>query len=243
MVYLNWCGHPDGMSRAVAEMGAERERVAVAWQIDASRGDEAESELDGALRELRTGYVDIATLYYVESEGQWSEIVSEGGAYGALRRAREKGKVRMIGLTSHQRAMAAGIASGRIRGATQTESKPLDMLMVRYNAAHRGAERDVFPVTDELGLPLVAYTCLRWRALPKPTPEDPPGFVPPPAREWYRFVLAHPSVAVAICAPNGREELDHDLSLLDDWRAPTPEEHRILMEHGDRVYRTAGTFP
>jgi len=241
--YLNWCGHPDGLSRAVAELGARRKEVVLAWQLEASRADDAARELDHALRELGTSWIDVVTLYYVESEPEWAAIASPGGALEALVRARDQGAVRLIGMTSHQRALAAGIAAGRVRAPGQREERPLDLLMLRYNAAHRGAEEDVFPVTDPLGIPVVAYTCLRWGALPRPTPDDPPGFRPPAPREWYRFALAHPSVAVAICAPDGREELDHDLSLLDDWRPPDPEERRILAEHGDRVRRLAGAFP
>ena len=233
--YLNWCGHPDGLSRAVAELGAMRERVVVAFQLDATTGEGAAEELDWALEEMKTDYVDVVTYYYMESEHQWESILSEDGAHAALRKAREGGKVRMIGMTSHQRAMAARIAAG--------EGRPLDLLMLRYNAAHRGAERDVFPLTAPIGLPVVAYTCLRWGALPKPTPEDPHGFQPPPPREWYRFALANPAVSVAICAPSGRAELDHELGLLDDWRPPSPDERRVLEDHGNRVYRNAGGFP
>src|SRR5205085_1186588 len=82
-----------------------------------------------------------------------------------------------LGLTSHQRKLAAETARSGL----------LDLLMIRYNAAHRGAETDVFPVTDALGLPVVVYTCLRWGALMRSTPDDPPGFVPPRALAWYRF--------------------------------------------------------
>ena len=53
----------------------------------------------------------------------------------------------------------------------------LDLLMIRYNAAHRGAETEIFPVTDSTSLPVVVYTCLRWGALLQSTPDDPPGFV------------------------------------------------------------------
>src|SRR5437763_610559 len=81
--------------------------------------------------------------------------------------------------TSHQRPPAAGAARSGLLG----------LLMIRYNAAHRGAEQEVFPVTDAMGLPVVAYTCLRWGALLRPTPDDPPGFVAPPAPAWYRFAL------------------------------------------------------
>jgi hypothetical protein len=92
--------------------------------------------------------------------------------------------------------------------------------MIRYNAAHRGAERDVFRVTDSLQMPIVAFTAQRWGALLAGTPDDPPGFIPPSAREWYRFALAHPSLSVVLMAPPNRQQLDEDLSLLEDWRSP-----------------------
>ncbi len=247
--YLNWCGRPDGLSKAVSEMGASRDRIVLAWQIQSSSEDGARRELDDALDELKTETIDIATLYYVESESEWCRHATKGGAYTALAKAKEEGALRMIGLTSHQRAMAASIAAGEIlpdvadRDGRLDPARPLDMLMLRYNAAHRGAERDVFPITDPIDLPVVVYTCLRWGALSQSTAADPPGFVPPDAKEWYRFCLANPSVAVAIAAPDGREELEHDFSLLDDWRNPTPEEFDILRSHGDRVYEHAGSFP
>ena len=50
------------------------------------------------------------------------------------------------------------------------------------------------------------------------------SFEPPAAREWYRFALAHPSVSVVLMAPANRKELEEDLTLLDDWRAPDAEE-------------------
>ena len=241
--YLNWCGRPDGLSRAVADMGSEREKIVLAWQLKSATASDAERELEDALRELNTDYIDVVTFYYVESEGEWRDIASKGGAYEAMSRARKEGKVRFLGLTSHQRNMAARIAVGDLRASEQIESRPLDMLMLRYNAAHRGAEEDVFPLTDPCNIPVVVYTCLRWGALMKSTPDDPHNFVPPPAREWYRFALANPSVAIAIAAPNDRSELEHDFSLLDDWRAPSPEENEMLIAHGDRVYQHAGRFP
>jgi predicted aldo/keto reductase-like oxidoreductase len=242
--YLNWCGYADGMSKAIAEMGAERERVVVTWQMEAATADAATEELNDALRTLKSDYVDIVTFYYIESEAEWQRLTRQGGAYEAMLRAREQGKVRLLGMTSHQRKMAVRIARGEVGYVGRyPNTRPLDMLMLRYNAAHRGAERDVFPVTDPLKIPVVVYTCLRWGALMKSTPDDPPGFVPPPPREWYRFALANPSVAVALMAPDNRLELDHNLALLNDWRAPTPEEYAALAAHGERVYRHAGSFP
>ncbi len=247
--YLNWCGHPDGMSRAIRELGSDRDRVIIAWQIQSRTAEAARRELDSALEELGTDRIDLVTLYYVESEPEWIDLASHGGAYETLAEAKEQDQIRMIGLTSHQRAMASGIAKGNLLPESSKRAKglntdrPLDALMLRYNAAHRGAETDVFPITDSIGLPVVAYTCLRWGALMASTLSDPEGYTPPPAPEWYRYALANPSVSVALMAPNDRKELDHNLRLLDDWRPPSPDEMAAMTEHGDRVYKTAGSFP
>jgi predicted aldo/keto reductase-like oxidoreductase len=231
--WLNWCGHVDGLCEAVRELGPRRSEVAVAVQFSARTDREARRELRDTLRALNTEYLDAVTYYYVEQDEEWEQIIGPGGAAETVEAARREGVVRAIGLTSHQRRLAAKwVRSGR-----------LDLLMVRYNAAHRGAEHDVFPVTRGLSVPVVAFTCQRWGALCRPTPDDPPGRQPPAPREWYRFVLSCPDVSVALMAPQGRAELEENLTLLDDWRACSPEEWEGMASHGDRVKRHAGAFP
>ena len=228
--YLNWCGHPDGLSRAVAGMGGARQHVVVAAQFQARSARDAEREFASGLQELHTDYIDVLTLYYVESENEWTEIVTPGGVWDYLAEEKRRGRLKLIGLTTHQRPLAARWA----------QSGKLDLLMIRYNAAHRGAEGDVFPVAREKQIPVVTFTGLRWKALLKHTPEDPAGFQPPSAVECYRFCLANPAVSVAVMAPGNRKELDQDLSLLDDWRAP--QDSGTLLAHGDRVRKHAGAF-
>jgi predicted aldo/keto reductase-like oxidoreductase len=231
--FLNWCGTGgNGMNRAIAELGARRREVVVCAQFEARTAAEAETELGAMLKSLRTDYLDVLTFHYVEEPEEWQQIAAAGGALEYCAAARRDGRVRLLGLTSHQRRLAATIA----------KTGSLDLLMIRYNAAHRGAETEVFPVTDALGMPVVAYTALRWGALLQPTPDDPRGFVAPRAPDWYRFVLQSRSVAVALMAPDGRAELEEDLTALE---APplTPEEYERLAEHGRRVRKHGGAFP
>src|SRR5216684_3197580 len=65
--YLNWCGRPDGLSRAVARMGTARQQVVVAAQFEARSARDAERKFASMLQELKIGYIDVLTLYYVES--------------------------------------------------------------------------------------------------------------------------------------------------------------------------------
>lgn len=233
VTWLNWCGHPDGMRDYIRGLGGDRGRVQVAVQFEARSADDARRELDETLEALGTEYVDALTYYYLEHETEWQEILGPGGAAEVVEAARAEGRVRLIGATSHQRPLAAAMA----------ESGRLDLLMIRYNAAHRGAEGDVFPVTERLGLPVVAFTCTRWSALPRPTPDDPAGFAPPSFAECYRFVLCQPAVSVALMAPNGRAELEENLQLLDVWRGFELERYTELLDHGQRVRTHAGGFP
>jgi len=231
--YLNWCGHPDGMRDAIRRLGEGRRDVCIAVQLEARTAVAARSELAAFLDELQTDFLDVVTCYHVEHPDEWAEIAGPGGAAEALEEARRAGTVRAIGLTSHQRPVAALAA----------ESGRLDLLMIRYNAAHRRAEQEIFPITTARAMPVIAFTCLRWGALLRPTPDDPPGYQVPAAPEWYRYVLSHPAVSVALAAPNGAAELDEDLTLLDDWRGLSAAEREAMERHGARVRAHAGQFP
>ena len=196
--YLNWPGLAEGptdgdaFSTAVASLGSRRESVVVCAQVGARSAADAAVELRSVLAALATDYIDVLTLYYVESPEEWDEITSAGGVMRYLQDAKRDGVVGRIGVTSHQRSGAAQMA----------QSGHLDLLMIRYNAAHRGAERDVFPITASLGMPVVAFTALRWGALLLRTPADLPGRPVPSAADWYRFVLQHPAVTVTLAAPH-----------------------------------------
>ncbi len=114
--------------------------------------------------------------------------------------------------------------------------------MIRYNAAHRVAERDIFPVTRQIEMPVIAYTATRWGTLFRANPEDPRWYEAPRASDWYRFVLHEPAVSIVLCAPDKRAELEEDLTVLSAAGPLAPEEHARLAEHGARVKRNAGQF-
>jgi len=231
--YWNWCGRRDGMWEAIRELGRRRSGVCIAVQLEARSADGALREIETVCRELKTDYIDVVTYYYVESLEEWRAIVHpERGAQAALEELREQGIVRCVGLTTHQRRLAARVV----------QEGHLDLVMVRYNAAHRGAERDLFPVTRRLGLPVVAFTVLRWRHLIEPLAAV-PEVHPLDAVECYRYVLSNPDVAVALMAPGSAEELAQNLTLLDDWRPVAQEERARIEAYGRLVYRHRRYFP
>src|SRR4051794_7078305 len=70
--FLNWSGFAEGppddeaSPTAVAALGRMRDRVVVCVQFAARTAREAVEELRSVLAALRSDYVDVLTLYYVE---------------------------------------------------------------------------------------------------------------------------------------------------------------------------------
>lgn len=237
--FLNWPGlaekqetYRDAFSEVIASLGSLREEVVVCAQFGSRTGAQARLELSALLEALGTDYIDVLTLYYVEEREEWERLRAPGSALEVLKAARRDGVVRRIGVTSHQRPLAAEMA----------QSGEIDALMIRYNAAHRGAEGQLFPVTQRLNLPVICYTATRWGALLRPTTEDPPGREVPRAPDWYRFVLQERAVSVVLCAPQNRAQLEEDLTVLAALGPLSAEEYRRLAEHGERVRSNSGRF-
>ena len=62
--------------------------------------------VEKSLRRLKTDYIDLYQLHQVATEADWKAILAPGGAMEALLQARDNGKIRHIGVTSHSLEMA-----------------------------------------------------------------------------------------------------------------------------------------
>jgi predicted aldo/keto reductase-like oxidoreductase len=133
--------------------------------------------------------------------------------------------IRFLALSSHHRQLFPELE----------KDKQIDIFHLRYNAAHRGAEREVFEHIPEEGGPgVVAFTSNRWGSLIDPA-YMPPGESPPSASDCYRFVLSHPKVHVACCGPSNMQQLEENLQCLE--RGPMSEEELERMRRiGSAVY-------
>jgi len=105
--------------------------------------------------------------------------------------------------------------------------------MIRYNAAHPGAERDIFPHMHDHKPSILAYTATSWRKLLKrPSGWDGPVMT---AGDCYRFQLSSPHVDVALTGPATRAELDENLDALA--RGPlSADEAAWMREFGHKVH-------
>jgi aryl-alcohol dehydrogenase-like predicted oxidoreductase len=181
-------------------------------------GANVRSAAERMLKVLGTDYLDIFLLHWLGVTSAFND-----GTVKALLELKAQGKVRAIGVSIHDRPRAGKLA----------EDSPLDLLMLRYNAAHPGAERDVFPHLERRKPSVIAYTATSWRKLlRRPSGWDGPVMTGP---DCYRFCLSSAHVDVVLCGPKSVEELNENLTAIE--KGPlTPEEDTWMRRFGAAVH-------
>jgi len=210
-----------GMTAAIREIAAagRRDRLVLVLQSYSRFPALLERSVARGLKDLGLDHADVLLL-------GWFNAMPGERLLERAERLRERGVVRHLAVSSHRRASFAAFAS----------DPRFDVLHIRYNAAHAGAERDVFPLLPDPGRPgTVAYTATRWGALLDPR-RMPPGEPPLRGRDAYRFVLSHRDLDVCICGPRDDAEMDEALAALDEGPL-SPEEDARIRAVGRWVHR------
>ena len=117
--------------------------------LDASRGALLDS-LDDSLSRLGTDHVDLFLVHAPDPRTPFTETLS------ALRHAVTSGRARYVGLSNHP-AWATARAATLLGGA---DDVGLAAVELEYSLLQRGAEREVVPAAESLGLGLLAWSPL-----------------------------------------------------------------------------------
>jgi len=191
-------------------------RVVIAIQSFTDRAFWLRRSVDAARARLGVDAIDLLCLAYRNTP--LDARVWEGAL-----ELRARGQVRALLVSSHDRARLVSL----------TERDGLDAIMARYNAAHRGAEAEVFPAAMARGKGVLVYTATRWGSLLDPA-SIPKGERPPRASDCYRFALGHDAVDACLIGPANQDELREALVALE--RGPlTAEERAWMIRVGDGV--------
>ena len=176
--------------------------------------------LEKRLRQLGTDYIDMFLFLGVLKPEHFGEKEIE-----ELYRFREEGKIKHLGISCHDRKFLGQLA----------DKGTIDALMLRYNAAHRGAEKDIFPFLKNHNPFVISYTATRWRyLLQKPNNYTANDRIPT-AGDCYRFVLTNPNVNVCLTAPSNEKHLADNIKAFRE--GPLDEEDmQFMQKFGDLVY-------
>ena len=181
-------------------------------------------DLEQMLKLLKIDRVDLFMMFWVRSPERMGEPVLE-----TLINARKSGLIRAFGLSSHRRPLIRqGIEDG------------WDVVMVRHNAAYRGAEREVFPLAMQYGTGVLTFNNLCYQQLLKPPIESEKTFS---ATDCYRYSLSQPGVSACISGPRTLKNLKENLEalknpILDKQIQTEMQEGFRNVRAKDRIFRS-----
>jgi aryl-alcohol dehydrogenase-like predicted oxidoreductase len=175
--------------------------------------------LEKRLRQIRTDYIDVFHFLGVTRRAYFTPQVRE-----ELQAVRESGLVRAVSISTHDRQFAIELARQGV----------LDAMMIRYNAAHRGAEAEIFPHLPESNPAVVGFTATRWTRLLRPPHGYPNGERVPTAGMCYRFVLSNPAIHVCLMAPGSLQQFEDNLAEVRQGPLHA-EDMQFMRSFGDAV--------
>jgi aryl-alcohol dehydrogenase-like predicted oxidoreductase len=218
--YLYWGSfRREGMMRAIHNLAPRhRDRLVIAVQSYSRWVGLLNVSVRRALKSLKIDYADVLVL------GLHNEPPSPRLVAAAIK-LKEQGLVRFLAISCHHRpTFQHYIREGEF-----------DILQVRYNAAHRGAENEVFCYLPEHNGPgIAAYTGTRWGRLIH-SRKIPSSLRRPTAVDCYRFVLTHPAVHMVMTGPKSAAQMRENLATLDAGPM-SPEELAWIRQVGDAVH-------
>ena len=93
--------YPTSEEKLGAALKPCRKEAVIATKTAQRDAAGAAEHIDLSLRQLQTDWIDLYQLHNVSNPEALSQVLAAGGAYEAVAKAREAGKIRFIGISSH----------------------------------------------------------------------------------------------------------------------------------------------
>jgi predicted aldo/keto reductase-like oxidoreductase len=171
----------------------------------------ARDMIDQSLKRLATDYVDMLFYHHVQTFEELDEIFGTKGAVNAFSEAKEKGKIRYIGISGH------GPPDVLIKALNEYN---FDAVMTGINFFDRfnfpDVEEKLVPLTVEKGVGFVGMKALA------------DGLLWQYAEESLRYALSLP-IATMVCGFNTQEMLEKDLKIVKKFKPMSEKEKESLF--------------
>jgi uncharacterized protein len=203
------------MGRALA-MDRRREKVFLMTKNCERDYEGSRRNLEDSLRRLRTDHLDLWQFHEMNYDNDPDWVFEKGGLRAALE-ARQAGKVRYIGFTSHK-LPALHLAMLDKPFAWDACQMPINVM----DASYRSFLQEVVPACLRKGVGVLGMKGLAGTGALIVTG----GGIP--AVDAYRFALSQP-VASQVVGMQSRENLDQNIALAREFSPMTPAEQAALV--------------
>jgi aryl-alcohol dehydrogenase-like predicted oxidoreductase len=192
-----------------AALGAKRKDVLVSSKCDAGTGAAILAELDTSLKELNTDHLDVWLLHMKDNPAQLTDELVE-----AQRKAKQQGKVRFIGMSTHN----LPVMVDRI-----VESK-LEVVQAQYNFASAATWGPALEKLNQAGIGVVGMKVMAKAGGRRgtPAPQRPATFAPA-ALKW---VIKNPVVATTVPSITDIDQLEQNFAVMG--QSFTDSDQKIL---------------
>lgn len=187
--------YPTSEEKLGAALKPWRKEAVIATKTAQRDAAGAAEHIDLSLRQLQTDWIDLYQLHNVSNPEALSQVLAAGGAYEAVAKAREAGKIRFIGISSHSIPTAMEALKS---GLFQTLQFP-------FNFIESDPAQQLFPLAVENKVGIIGMKPLGGGVLER-------------ADLCFGFLQQHPYV-VPIPGIKATKEADE---IIDLYRRPRP---------------------
>jgi len=204
-------GYTDSERKLGQVLSRKRSQVLIASKSFGRDGVSIRRDLETTLRELDTDYIDLYQFHNLASVPDLERVTAPGGALEELVKAREHGKIRLIGITGHK----PWIVLKALRLFT------FATIQIPFNFMETTALDELIPAARTAGVGIIAM--------------KPIGGGNIQARSAnFRFIFQK-GIDIAIPGIDQIAQVDDNLSVLEKLRAPTVAEMKALEREKARL--------
>jgi predicted aldo/keto reductase-like oxidoreductase len=162
------------------------------------------ADLDQSLKNLQTDYVDLFQFHNVSTEQDLKVVLEPGGPLDAVRKARDQGRIRHIGITSHRLTVAL----------EAVKSGVFETVMIALNFVNSEAADELIPLARENDVGIIVMKPMAGGMLDNPALS-------------FKYLNTFPDLLVLVgIAEMG--EMEQNISLLNFKGDLTDDEHREM---------------
>jgi len=190
-----------------------RDKVVIATKTMQRTKEKAAQDIANSLKMLQTDYIDLYQLHQVSHEEEWEVLSGPNGALEAIRKAKEEGKIRYVGATSHSLQMAVRLA----------ETGIFSTIQFPFNFIEDALKEKIAYLTEKLGIGIIAMKPFGGGMLDN-------------AKICFKFLRQFPEV-IPIPGYHSKESVDEIISFYQEVNQVTSEDIQLMEKYKDEVGR------